>query len=52
MLEYNIVEQSGMITQYVLKNGAYRTPKVLESNDDYVSSVFPKLRFNLKEIFL
>lgn len=52
VLEYNIVEQSGMVTQYVLKDGAYRTPKVLESTDEYISFVFPELKFNLKEIFL
>lgn len=51
VLEYNIVEQSGMITQYVLKDGAYRTPKVLNSDDIYVSSVFPELKINLKDIF-
>ena len=51
VLEYNIVEQSGMITQYILKDGAYRTPKVLESNDWYESSVFPELKFHLKDIF-
>ena len=51
VLEYNIVEQSGMITQYILKDGAYRTPKVLESNDWYKSSVFPELKFHLKDIF-
>lgn len=51
VLEYNIVEQSGMITQYVLKDGAYRTPKVLSSDDIYVSSVFPELKIDLKDIF-
>lgn len=51
VLEYNIVEQSGMITQYILKDGAYRTPRVLKSDDVYVSSVFPELKINLKDIF-
>ena len=40
-----------MITQYVLKDSAYRTPKVLNSDDIYVSSVFPELKINLKDIF-
>lgn len=48
----DIYKQSGMVTQYVLKDGAYRTPKVLESTDEYISFVFPELKFNLKEIFL
>ena len=51
VLEYNIVEQSGMITQYVLKDATHRTPKVLNSDDIYVSSVFPELKIDLKDIF-
>ncbi|MDR3594846.1 Uma2 family endonuclease [Clostridium sp.] len=51
VLEYNIVEQNGMITQYSLIEGAYRAPKVLNSNDIYTSSVFPELKIQLKDIF-
>ncbi|MZK50654.1 Uma2 family endonuclease [Clostridium beijerinckii] len=51
VLEYNIVEQNGMITQYSLVDRAYRTPKVLNHKDLYVSSVFPELKFELKDIF-
>jgi len=51
VLEYNIVEQNGMITQYSLTDGSYRTPKVWDSKGIYVSSVFPKLEIELKYIF-
>ncbi len=51
VLEYNIVEQNGMITQYSLIDRAYRTPKVLNHKDTYVSSVFPELKIELKDIF-
>ena len=51
VFEYNIVEQSGTITQYTLTDQAYRVPKVLNKNDTYVSSVFPELKIVLKDIF-
>ena len=51
VLEYNIVEQNGMITQYSLIDGSYRTPKVWNSKDIYISSVFPKLEIQLQDIF-
>lgn len=51
VLEYNIVEQNGMITQYSLIDGSYRTPKVWDSKGIYVSSVFNKLEIQLKDIF-
>ena len=51
VLEYNIVEQNGMITQYSLIDGSYRTPKVWDSKGIYVSSVFHKLEIELKDIF-
>jgi len=51
VLEYNIVEQNGMITQYSLTDGSYRTPKVWDSKGIYVSSVFSKLEIELKYIF-
>lgn len=52
VLEYNIVEPSGSITQYRLVNGHYGTPKVFEGSDVYNSSVFKDLRINLKDIFI
>ena len=51
VLEYNIVEQTGMITQYSLIDGTYRTPKVWNSKDTYISLVFPKLEIQLQDIF-
>lgn len=51
VLEYNIVEQNGMITQYSLIDGSYRTPKVWNSKDTYISTVFPKLQLQLQDIF-
>ncbi|WP_313885369.1 Uma2 family endonuclease [Clostridium beijerinckii] len=51
VLEYNIVEQNGIITQYSLVDRAYMTPKVLNHKDLYVSPVFPELKFELKDIF-
>lgn len=51
VLEYNIVEQNGMITQYSLIDGSYRTPKVWNSKDTYISTVFPKLQIQLQDIF-
>ena len=52
VLEYNIVEPSGSITQYRLINGHYGTPKVFEGNDVYTSVVFNDLKINLKDIFI
>lgn len=52
VLEYNIVEPSGSITQYRLINGHYGTPKVFEGNDVYTSIVFNDLKINLKDIFI
>lgn len=40
-----------MITQYSLTDGSYRTPKVWDSRGVYVSSIFPKLEIELKDIF-
>lgn len=51
VLEYNIVEPSGYITQYSLVNGTYGTPKVFSSKDIYVSSVYTDLKFQLENIF-
>ena len=52
VLEYNIVEPSGSITQYRLINGHYGTPKVFEGNDVYTSVVFNDLKINFKDIFI
>ena len=52
VLEYNIVEPSGSITQYRLINVHYGTPKVFEGNDVYTSVVFNDLKINLKDIFI
>ena len=51
VLEYNIVEPSGSITQYRLINGHYGTPKVFENNDVYNSVVFDDLKIKLEDIF-
>jgi Uma2 family endonuclease len=51
VLEYNIVEPSGSITQYSLVNGSYGTPKVFSSKDIYKSAIFNGLEFELENIF-
>ncbi|NMM63715.1 Uma2 family endonuclease [Clostridium sp. P21] len=51
VLEYNIVEPSGSITQYTLVNGSYGTPKVFYSKDTFVSSLYKDLKINLEKIF-
>ena len=51
VLEYNIVEPSGSITQYTLVNGTYGTPKVFSSKDIYSSTVYEGLTFELENIF-
>jgi len=51
VLEYNIVEPSGSITQYKLVNGSYGTPRVFSSKDVYVSTVYEDLRIELEKIF-
>ena len=51
VLEYNIVEPSGSITQYRLINGHYGTPKVFENNEVYNSIVFDDLKIKLEDIF-
>lgn len=48
--EYNMVEQDGAILQCILKDGEY-IPKTYRSTDQYISSVFPDLKIDLKEIF-
>ena len=51
VLEYNIVEPSGSITQYTLVNGTYGTPRVFYSEDTYVSTVFDDLKIALANVF-
>lgn len=51
VLECNIVEPSGSITQYTLVNGSYGTPRVFSSKDTYVSSIYDDLKINLEIIF-
>lgn len=49
--EYNIVEQDGKIVQYSLEDKEYRITNVFKNDDEYVSTVFPDLKINLKDIF-
>ncbi|WP_286161296.1 Uma2 family endonuclease [Clostridium sp. KNHs214] len=51
VLEYNIVEPSGSITQYTLVKGSYGTPRVFYSKDNYESTVYLDLKFKLENIF-
>lgn len=51
VLEYNIVEPSGSITQYTLVNGSYGTPRVYASKDTYQSTVYDDLKISLENIF-
>lgn len=51
VLEYNLVEQTGYIVQHTLIDGYYQITNTFKDNDEYVSSVFPDLRINLKDIF-
>lgn len=49
--EYNIVEQSGKIIQYSLVDNQYIISDVYKNDDVYISSIFPELKINLKEIY-
>jgi hypothetical protein len=51
VLEYNIVEPSGSITQYTLINGNYGVPKVFSYKDVYISMVYEDLKVRLENIF-
>lgn len=51
VLEYNIVEPNGSITQYTLANGTYGTPKVFSHKDIYTSTVYKDLKIELENIF-
>lgn len=51
VLEYNIVEQSGKIIQYLLVDNKYTISDVFKNHDEYISTAFPNLRINLKDIF-
>ena len=50
VLEYNMVEQDGTIIQCILKNDEYIVNEY-NKTDEYISSVFPDLKINLKDIF-
>lgn len=50
VLEYNMVEQDGTIFQCILKNDEYIV-KEYDSTNQYISSVFPDLKIDLKDIF-
>ncbi|EJO5348983.1 Uma2 family endonuclease [Clostridium botulinum] len=51
VLEYNIVEQSGKIIQYSLVDKKYTISDVFKNHDEYISTAFPELKINLKDIF-
>ena len=51
VLEYNIVEPSGSITQYSLVNGTYGTPNVFSNKDIYKSTVYTDLTIQLENVF-
>lgn len=49
--EYNIVNQYGNITQYILENDKYTVNKAFHKEDTYESFVFPELKIELKNVF-
>ncbi|MGL5152468.1 MAG: Uma2 family endonuclease [Clostridium sp.] len=49
--EYNIVEQSGKIIQYSLVDDQYIISDVYKNDDVYISTIFPDLKINLKDIY-
>lgn len=51
VLEYNLVEQEGYIVQYSLIDNQYKITNVFKEADDYISTVFPEITINLKDIF-
>lgn len=51
VLEYNIVEQEGYIVQYSLVDNQYKITNVFKGEDSYVSTVFPEMIIDLKDIF-
>ena len=51
VLEYNIVEQTGHIVQYTLEDKQYHISNTFKNDDEYVSTIFPDLKINLKDIF-
>lgn len=50
VLEYNMVEQDGTIFQCILHDDEYIV-KEYNKSDTYISSVFPDLKIELKDIF-
>lgn len=51
VLEYNIVEQSGHIIQYALEDGVFLIKNTFKGDDTFVSTVFPELKIDLKDVF-
>lgn len=51
VLEYNIVEQNGVIVQYSLIDGQYQITNAFKLDDVYTSSIFKDLNIPLKDIF-
>lgn len=51
VLEYNIVEQNGLIVQYSLQDGQLRITNSFKAKDRYISTVFPELTIKLEDIF-
>ena len=51
VLEYNLVEQEGYIVQYSLIDNQYKITNVFKEADNYISTVFPEITINLKDIF-
>lgn len=51
VLEYNLVEQEGYIVQYSLIDNQYKITNVFKDKDTYLSTVFPSMSIDLKDIF-
>ena len=51
VLEYNIVEQNGLIVQYTLIDGQYQITNTFKGEEVYTSTIFKDLSINLKDIF-
>lgn len=51
VLEYNLVEQEGYIVQYSLIDNQYKITNVFKDKDTYLSTVFPSMAIDLKDIF-
>lgn len=51
VLEYNIVEQNGFITQHKLIDGNYQIVDMYKKDDEFTSTVYTDLKIYLKDIF-